>query len=449
MQEFDRRDFEFLCRDCFTEHDRGNNGIARFLHITDEGVFYDECLQEGGEATKCLRWKPVHELTGPNKPSSSGPALPFPFTANQLAAFMLWGYWASDFQNAFGQLNCGPNEFVLNGDHEDATDAYEALRQAYVIYRDALHVVGELDHQEQQHAYDLQKQSSDAYDQALEREKVMERVIIGKHKNGNPEYGDFIPRDEYLPRLARAKESVAVQKAQAEKAKEQADAALKAWRKAMVRQLLQPPAPTPSLAPSWEKDYPRLWHALRFDEERMKTAIETLERSRPTSSTDVVSRKEKLEAWRIELAQIHKRMDFIGSGVDVEVMHAAEIGYVIKEMTNSRPRDCEIDVHQQNAEIKDANEKVDALIAEATPPSPAPAPQAAPVAAVSASGGVESAAGKRWTPEKLAELKSYRDKHGTKKAAEYFAISEQLIRRKLPSEKPQPKGYSAFTHRIK
>lgn len=318
MQEFDRRDFEFLCRDCFTEHDRGNNGIARFLHVTDEGVFYDECLQEGGEATKCLRWKPVHEPTGPNKPSSSGPALPFPFTANQLAAFMLWGYWASDFQNAFGQLNCGPNEFVLNGDHEDATDAYEALRQAYVIYRDALHVVGELDHQEQQHAYDLQKQSSDAYDQALEREKVMERVIIGKHKNGNPEYGDFIPRDEYLPRLARAKESVAVQKAQAEQAEEQADAAFKAWRKAMVRQLLQPQAAT----------------------------------------------------------------------------------------------------------------------------SPAPVPQAAPIETVGASG-------KRWTPEKIAELKSYRDKHGTKKAAEYFAISEQLIRRKLPNEKPQPKGYSAFTHHIK
>ncbi len=76
-------------------------------------------------------------------------------------------------------------------------------------------------------------------------------------------------------------------------------------------------------------------------------------------------------------------------------------------------------------------------------------PQAAPVVADSAPGGVELVTGKRWTPENLAELKSYREKHGTKKAAEHFCISESLIRQKLPSEKPQPKGYSAFTHRIK
>ena len=248
MQEFYEQDFQFLYNDCFTEHDRGNDGIARFLRITDEGVFYDDCLKEGGESTKSLRWKPVHELAGPNKPSSSGPALPFPFTANQLAAFMLWGWWGSHFQSFFGLLDCGPNEFVLNGDHEDAADAYEALRQAYVIYQDALHVVGELDQQDRQRAYDLLEQAGDAYSQALDRERVMERVIIEK-EDGRLELGDFIPRDEYLPRLARAKESVAAQKAQALQAEEQADAKERAWRKSMTRQLLQPQATTPSPAP--------------------------------------------------------------------------------------------------------------------------------------------------------------------------------------------------------
>ena len=85
----------------------------------------------------------------------------------------------------------------------------------------------------------------------------------------------------------------------------------------------------------------------------------------------------------------------------------------------------------------------EAPVTQTTTPSPAP------VATESASGGGEPVTGKRWTPEKLAELKSYREKHGTKKAAEFFRISEQLIRQKLPSEKPQPKGYSAFTHRMK
>lgn len=86
---------------------------------------------------------------------------------------------------------------------------------------------------------------------------------------------------------------------------------------------------------------------------------------------------------------------------------------------------------------------------QAITPSPAPEPQTLPLVAASAPGGMESATGKKWTPEKLAELKSYREKHGTKKAAEHFGISEQRIRGLLPSEKPQPKGYSAFTHRPK
>ena len=57
--------------------------------------------------------------------------------------------------------------------------------------------------------------------------------------------------------------------------------------------------------------------------------------------------------------------------------------------------------------------------------------------------------GRVWTPEKLAEVQAYRDAHGTKAAAEHFKVSEQLIRRKLPSKKSTPKGYSAFTHRPK
>lgn len=59
------------------------------------------------------------------------------------------------------------------------------------------------------------------------------------------------------------------------------------------------------------------------------------------------------------------------------------------------------------------------------------------------------AQGKKWTPEKLAELKAYRAKHGTKKAASHFNISDGWVRQLLPSEKPKSKGYSAYTHLIK
>ena len=76
-------------------------------------------------------------------------------------------------------------------------------------------------------------------------------------------------------------------------------------------------------------------------------------------------------------------------------------------------------------------------------------PQAAAPAPVADSASSEPSNGRVWTPEKLAEVQAYRGAHGTKAAAEHFKVSEQLIRRKLPSKKPTPKGYSAFTHRPK
>ena len=75
-------------------------------------------------------------------------------------------------------------------------------------------------------------------------------------------------------------------------------------------------------------------------------------------------------------------------------------------------------------------------------------PQAPPVVAVGASSKAAIASSKRWTPELLTELKAFRDKFGTKQAATHYGISASLVRQKLPREKPKPKGYSAFTHRI-
>lgn len=55
--------------------------------------------------------------------------------------------------------------------------------------------------------------------------------------------------------------------------------------------------------------------------------------------------------------------------------------------------------------------------------------------------------GKKWTPERLAELKAYRATHGTKAAAAHYKISPQRVRQLWPSDKLAPKGYSVFTHR--
>lgn len=54
------------------------------------------------------------------------------------------------------------------------------------------------------------------------------------------------------------------------------------------------------------------------------------------------------------------------------------------------------------------------------------------------------ASGKRWTPERLAELRAHRDKHGTKMTAKWANISTSRVRELLPGDKPPVRGYSAF-----
>lgn len=68
----------------------------------------------------------------------------------------------------------------------------------------------------------------------------------------------------------------------------------------------------------------------------------------------------------------------------------------------------------------------------------APAQTAAPVVT-----------GRKWTPEKLAELKAYREAHTMPETAAEFRISEARIRKLLPTQKPKAEPFAALVHRIK
>ncbi len=56
---------------------------------------------------------------------------------------------------------------------------------------------------------------------------------------------------------------------------------------------------------------------------------------------------------------------------------------------------------------------------------------------------------KKWTGERLEELRAFRDQHGTKKAAHHFGVTGARVRQLLPTGKSAPKGHSVFTHRPK
>lgn len=55
----------------------------------------------------------------------------------------------------------------------------------------------------------------------------------------------------------------------------------------------------------------------------------------------------------------------------------------------------------------------------------------------------------RWTPERLKELSEFRERHGTKKAAEHFGIAQARVRQLLPKKPAASPANSAFTYRPK
>lgn len=60
-----------------------------------------------------------------------------------------------------------------------------------------------------------------------------------------------------------------------------------------------------------------------------------------------------------------------------------------------------------------------------------------------------SATGVKWTPEKLAELASYRAKHTMPETAAKYGISEQRIRNLLPRKKSKANPFSGLIHLTK
>ena len=218
--------------------------------IRDDGVYVNESFREVCPAGMVFDWTPADCQDGPEAPNpDTAPALPIPFAAADLAACMLDGVGLRIWTRVGPHVGSPIEESALPNVHPRMRWMRDALRDAYALAAEAQKVVGELDHAEQQSAHELLGHYNDVYNQAIERELVMERVVVGMKKDGSPEYGDFLPRDEYLRRLERAKASVSDLEEQANSAKAQANEKHRAWCGAMVRHLLNPEQLTASLAP--------------------------------------------------------------------------------------------------------------------------------------------------------------------------------------------------------
>ena len=124
----------------------GENQRGKYLRIKKRGVMpaikRDLLLQT---ETEGLRWRPARQLQLlPGAPEVKGtPMLPNPFTARELAAFMLDGTGAL-VAHCYGERDDGPDPDSLRAIDPDSK-ARRAVTEAFTAYRLAIEKVGKYD----------------------------------------------------------------------------------------------------------------------------------------------------------------------------------------------------------------------------------------------------------------------------------------------------------------
>ena len=193
--------------------------------IRENGVFATDAFRDVCPPGTIFDWTPADEMGWPGSPNpDTAPFLPIPFDAAQLAAAMIDGPGQSIAHAMEHRLGYPLAGDALSRFSDRMMWMRDALTEAYAVAAAAQSVVGEFDHDQQARAHAMAQQFEEANEQANDREGVFEQGI---------------PPNEASARRARAVASVADLKAQTELEQAAVAKKWKAWRKAMVRQLLR------------------------------------------------------------------------------------------------------------------------------------------------------------------------------------------------------------------
>ena len=142
--------------------------------VSDKGVFSKAVGIDG------VDWLSAVDACEPGSSNSLiAPLLPFPFTAAQLAAFILDG-WSWLMHEAFGGRETGLDEALLEKAGVRGAKVREAVRATYQALREAATVVPGLDEALQQRSAQLGTMLCEAIDAANRVEGVFEAGKIGR-----------------------------------------------------------------------------------------------------------------------------------------------------------------------------------------------------------------------------------------------------------------------------
>lgn len=204
---------------------RGCESVDRLPYSArEDGMYVNEGHREVCPPGTVFDWTPSDDINWPGSPNpDTAPFLPIPFTANELAACMLEGVGRGIGDVLEKRIGEPLDKGALDAINPRYRWMRDVLEEAYALAADAQLVVGGFDHDEDARAHALAEQFDEANGQANTREGVFERCITA---------------EEASRRRARAVASVAQLKEQLRQAQASVACKWKAWRKAMVRQLL-------------------------------------------------------------------------------------------------------------------------------------------------------------------------------------------------------------------
>lgn len=118
--------------------------LSPWVEWRDDGLFIKKGMFENDPSESVFHWLPACDMDWHGAPDPlTAPSLPFPFTASQLAAFMLNGI-GTQVASAYGTWQDGPDEEMLEAMGVRARMPREALRAAFSLYRETEQVVGKL-----------------------------------------------------------------------------------------------------------------------------------------------------------------------------------------------------------------------------------------------------------------------------------------------------------------
>lgn len=198
-----------------------DDDIRSNYDIRDDGVW----LREDDEAGS-LNWTPVCDLEeGPESPDPlETPALPFPFIARELAAFMLdgWGWFLGQALGGGGDLSDEDAVNLRLGGGMN-TKPREAIKAAFLAIQNAQLKVPAPTPELEQALSRAQKECEDA-----------EKTVGAEHDWRDMSQPEAVREERRLAYLA----AVNPDRQKKSEAQNDYDDAQDAWRKAMVRELL-------------------------------------------------------------------------------------------------------------------------------------------------------------------------------------------------------------------